>query len=225
MEMGTNTYTEPDGFVHAAVFYCSEKEYLDELGPFVMGGLDRDDPVLVAVPANNQAILRKGLGALCAKVTMVDMTEVGHHPARILGGVLAAFATEHAGRPVRMVGEPIWPGRSLDKYPACVRHEALINSAFAGCAGTTVLCPYDATGLDESILADARITHPLLWQGGTVVATAEYAPKEALARYQPPTTTTVRAQDAGRLRGSRKTGMSSLRGRPALTHTVRRWPM
>ena len=37
----------------------------------------------------------------------------------------------HPDKHVRVIGEPIWPGRSDLEYPACVQHEALINRAFA----------------------------------------------------------------------------------------------
>ncbi|MGH3563284.1 MAG: ATP-binding protein, partial [Mycobacterium sp.] len=46
--------------------------------------------------------------------------------------------------------------------------------------------PYDAGRLDEQVLADARMTHPLMWQAGSAKCCAEYAPDAALARYHQP---------------------------------------
>ena len=64
-----------------------------------------------------------------------------------------------------MIGEPVWPSRSEVEYPACVQHEALINRAFTG-RDITVVCPYDVAQLDPDVIADARRTHPVLWQDG-----------------------------------------------------------
>jgi anti-sigma regulatory factor (Ser/Thr protein kinase) len=60
-----------------------------------------------------------------------------------------------------MIGEPIWAGRTPVEYPACVQHEALINTAFAGLPAT-IRCPYDASRLDRQAIDDAERTHPRL---------------------------------------------------------------
>src|SRR5690349_10457231 len=49
-------------FEHAAVFYGSTAEYLDAVLGFVAGGLERADPVLVAVPGPKVGLLRDHLG-------------------------------------------------------------------------------------------------------------------------------------------------------------------
>jgi anti-sigma regulatory factor (Ser/Thr protein kinase) len=172
------------GLVHSALFYRCVQEYLDGVVPFVLDGVRKGEPVLVTVPTNNLAVLRDKLGAASAEVAMVDFTEVGRNPARAFG-MFGVFAAEHPDQRVRMSCEPVWPGRSADEYPACVQNEALANVAFAG-RDATVLCPYDASGLDELVLADARATHPLVWQDGTLARSADYAPDEALARYNQP---------------------------------------
>ncbi|WP_308291364.1 anti-sigma factor RsbA family regulatory protein [Amycolatopsis magusensis] len=83
------------------------------------------------------------------------------------------------------MGEPIWPGRSATEYPACAQHEALINAAFTG-RDVTIVCPYDVAGLEASVLADARQTHPLLWEGEQRYPSADYAPDDVVARYNEP---------------------------------------
>ncbi|MGH3564301.1 MAG: anti-sigma factor RsbA family regulatory protein, partial [Mycobacterium sp.] len=174
------------GFVHAALFYHSEQEYLDEVVPFILGGLASDQPVLVALPADNLALISDALGDAAAEVTMADLTDVGRNPGRILGFEVL-FAAQHPGRQLRMVAEPVWPGRAADEYPACVQHEALVNTAFADHPAMG-LCPFDAGRLDERVLADALTTHPLLWRAGSTQRSSEYAPEDALARYNQPLT-------------------------------------
>jgi anti-sigma regulatory factor (Ser/Thr protein kinase) len=181
------------GFWHPALFYGSEREYLEELVPFVTDGLAESAAVLVAVPGRNLEALRAALGADADRVTMADMTEAGRNPGRILGGVLGAFVQAHPETPVRIIGEPIWPGRTTTEYPACVQHEALINAAFAGRSGAVVVCPYDTTALDTVALADAWETHPVVWQDGHETTSARYSPDGAVARYNQPLTTAADA--------------------------------
>jgi anti-sigma regulatory factor (Ser/Thr protein kinase) len=89
------------------------------------------------------------------------MTEAGRNPGRIIPGVLHAFVDEHSPTRVRVIGEPIWAGRSAAEYPGCVQHEALINLAFAG-AAATILCPYDTRRLAAAVITDAERTHPVM---------------------------------------------------------------
>jgi anti-sigma regulatory factor (Ser/Thr protein kinase) len=172
--------------MHPALFYGSPREYLDGLVPFILDGLADGRPMLVAVPSPNLRLLRDALGDAAAEVTMSDMSRAGRNPGRILGGVLSSFADRHQGRPVWMIGEPIWSTRSAVEYPACVQHEALINHAFAGRDDVAVLCPYDVSELDEAVLADARVTHPVLWQAGAEQISPDYAPEAVWARYNEP---------------------------------------
>ncbi len=98
--------------------------------------------------------------------------------------MLRAFADRHPGRTVRIIGEPIWPGRTQVEYPACVQHEALINLAFAGRAAT-ILCPYDVANLYPTILADGAATHPYVvtpYDASQQASTA-YDPERVFADY------------------------------------------
>jgi anti-sigma regulatory factor (Ser/Thr protein kinase) len=172
---------DDEPFVHPALFYRGEDAYLAGTLPFVLDGLAAGDPVAVAVPGPNLRLLRAALGPAADEVRLLDMTDVGRNPGRILADVLHAAADPHPDRHVRIIGEPIWPGRSDREYPACLQHEALINLAFRG-RRTTILCPYDAVALDEAALADAARTHPVLIEDGAHRGSSAYAPEDALAR-------------------------------------------
>jgi anti-sigma regulatory factor (Ser/Thr protein kinase) len=175
--------TEP--FVHPALFYQGDKEYLHGTVPFIRDGLKAGEPVAVAVPGPNLAIIKTALGEDAAHVKFLDMTEAGRNPGRIIPKVLRAFADSHRHTRVRIIGEPIWAGRSSVEYPACVQHEALINPAFQG-RNVTILCPYDADHLDEQVLTDAYATHPLIISGGKERPSTAYAPEHVVARYNQP---------------------------------------
>jgi anti-sigma regulatory factor (Ser/Thr protein kinase) len=151
-------------FVHEALFYRDPGEYLEGTIPFVLDGLAADEPVLVAVPPRNVDLIRDELGAKSEHVEFLDMTRGGRNPGRIIPGVLTPFAKGRSSR-VRIIGEPIWAGRSSHEYPACVQHEALINTAFHG-VPATILCPYDTSLLAADVLVDAERTHPVLVADG-----------------------------------------------------------
>lgn len=182
--MTSNKSTELRGFVHYALLYHSEQEYVQAVVPYVAEGLAAGEPVMVAVPRNNLELLRDALGDAATEVAMADMTDIGRNPGHILGA-FGSFATQHPEARIRLLGECVWPGRSKDEYAACVQHEAFANSALDGFE-VTGLCPYNAGQFDEKVLGDARATHPLLWQGGSLSRSGDYAPHEAFARYNEP---------------------------------------
>ncbi|WP_267886640.1 sensor histidine kinase [Streptomyces leeuwenhoekii] len=184
-----------DPFVHPALFYRDDEEYLRGTVPFVREGLAAGEPVAVAVPGERLALIRDALGDAADGVRMLDMREAGRNPGRIIPGVLRAFAdAQPEGRRVRIIGEPIWAGRTDTEYPACVQHEALINAAFQG-RTVTILCPYDAHRLDERVLADAYATHPTVIPAGPgpEQGSGAYAPDDVVARYNEPLAPPARA--------------------------------
>jgi len=196
-----------EAFAHPALFYQGPWEYLSETIPFIREGLAADEPVAVAVPGPRLELLREALGDRAARVRLVDMTVAGRNPGRIIAEVLRAAVDAHPDRHVRVIGEPIWPGRSDLEYPACVQHEALINLAFAG-RSATILCPYDVAGLDPAVIADAVATHPTLIQSGTSWPSPGYAPEQVVAEHNralpEPSDATVIPFDAARLRRARR---------------------
>ncbi|MEV6909934.1 sensor histidine kinase [Amycolatopsis sp. NPDC051071] len=171
-------------FLHVGLLYSGDVEYLDGTVPYILEGLKQDEPVAVAVPGRNLSLIEKALGDSAADVEFIDMTEAGRNPGRILPGVLLAFADNRPG-PVRIIGEPIWAGRSAIEYPACAQHEALINAAFTG-RELSILCPYDRTRLDDDVLADAERTHPVLSDADGDRPSPGYAPDVVVDKYNLP---------------------------------------
>ncbi|MFJ9038544.1 anti-sigma factor RsbA family regulatory protein [Streptomyces sp. NPDC102406] len=180
-----STVSASQAFDHPALFYRDEQEYLAGTVPFVREGLAAGDPVAVAVPGPNLALIRDALGEQADDVRLLDMTRAGRNPGRIIPRVLRAFADSHPTRRPRIIGEPIWAGRTETEYPACAQHEALINLAFQG-RDVTILCPYDTTALEESVLADAHATHPTIIRSGRRSDSDAYAPEALVARYNQP---------------------------------------
>ncbi len=173
-------------FVHEALFYRSPDDYLALTVPFIQRARTAREPVLVAVPRPKIDLLAGALGGVADGVRFLDMTRAGRNPGKIIPWVLHAFLEEHAGQPVRIIGEPVWAGRSAEEYPACVQHEALINVAFAG-HGVSILCPYDSAALPDRVLADAASTHPVLVDVDTRTDSPHYTrPDDVVAAFNQP---------------------------------------
>jgi len=172
-------------FAHPAFLYRGTDEYLSGIIPFVLEGLAAGESVAVAVPTPNLALVRAGLGVLAKSIEFIDMTEAGRNPGRIIPGVLMAFANAHPG-PVRLVGEPMWAGRSTVEAPACAQHEALVNVAFQGREDVSILCPYDMEHLTSSVLADAFRTHSVLLNAAGTWSSEAYAPEDVVAEQNLP---------------------------------------
>jgi anti-sigma regulatory factor (Ser/Thr protein kinase) len=146
-------------FHHEALLYAGEADFLAGAMPFVRAAVDGGEPVLVVLGPRQTVWLRNGLGPDSDAVTFADMLAVGDNPARIIPA-WQSFVDAHPGRPIRGVGEPVWPGRSPSELVECHRHEALLNVAFADTPGFRLLCPYDTEGLDPDVVAVAHDTHP-----------------------------------------------------------------
>ncbi|MFZ0977727.1 MAG: sensor histidine kinase [Solirubrobacteraceae bacterium] len=162
--------TQPEA--HQALFYRDSDEYVGGILDFIDPGLERGEPVAIAVPAPRLKLLRAELEDHAAPVELLDMCELGRNPGRIIPAVLEML-DRHRGKPLWYVGEPIWPGRSGEEIREATRHEALINLAWPD-ADISVLCPYDAARLDDQVLLDAEHTHPGVVRNGRLEGSTAY---------------------------------------------------
>lgn len=166
-----------DRFEHEALFYRGDEDLLAGLLPFVRGGLDADEAVVVAAPRARLELLRDGLGGDSAGVEFLDMAEIGGNPARIIG-VWAAVLERHtgAGRRLRGVGEPAFVGRRSAELVECRLHELLLNHAFDDGPGWRLLCPYDQEHLPRAVTQAALRTHPVRSTSDSRRPSPGYAP-------------------------------------------------
>jgi anti-sigma regulatory factor (Ser/Thr protein kinase) len=111
--------------------------------------------------------LKEALDDNAERVRFTDMHLLGSNPARIIPA-WHQFLEDHApdGRPVRGIGEPIWPGRSPAELTECQRHESLLNLAFDDGQAWRLLCPYDLDGLNDQVIEAAQRSHPFLAREG-----------------------------------------------------------
>jgi anti-sigma regulatory factor (Ser/Thr protein kinase) len=162
-------------FYHETLFYSGEDGFVNGTLPFIREALAADEPVLVAVSRANIELLTEALSDDAARVGFTDMRVLGSNPARIIPA-WRTFLQQQAldGRPVRGIGEPIWPGRDDAELSECQRHESLLNIAFDDGQGWRLLCPYDVEALDDRVLVAARESHPFIAEEGLSRASDGY---------------------------------------------------
>lgn len=145
--------------------YAGEDQFVDQTTAFLRQGADAGEPALVVVSARKIDLLRESLDGQSEGVVFADMAAVGHNPARIIPA-WHDFVGAHAGSAgFRGVGEPIYPERDPDQLVECQRHESLLNLAFTGVPGFWLLCPYDTSILDRTVVEEAYRSHPFVCQG------------------------------------------------------------
>src|SRR5258708_9309993 len=93
----------PDPFVHEALLYDGPASFLDGAMKFIYEGFSFDEPIAVAAPPRNVALLRERLGAFADRVRFIDMTAAGRNPGPILPLGLPKFMEQPARRPGRSV--------------------------------------------------------------------------------------------------------------------------
>src|SRR5215467_7074625 len=115
---------------HLALVYRDPGEYANVVSGFLQAGLAAGARGFAMVPAARHADLRAAMNSGSEDLVFADMTGLGANPARIIP-VIESFVGDGRG-PVRVVAEPIWPGRTSAENREATKHEALINLAFAG---------------------------------------------------------------------------------------------
>jgi anti-sigma regulatory factor (Ser/Thr protein kinase) len=172
-EAGPTADMSERGSLHAALVGPGGPERTALVADFVRQGLARGEAVSIGVTAPESGTLRQALGDHGAQAAYFDVAELGRNPGRIIPAMLD-FATANAGRRVRYVSQPFWAGRSDAETAEAMRHEALVNLAFAH-ADVAIVCLYDEAGMDPQVASAAEQTHPALFRGGQVCASPRYA--------------------------------------------------
>lgn len=164
------------GFRHEALLYSGMEDFLSRTSSFINEGLEAEEPVMVAVTRDKCDLLKERLGSRESRVHFVNMAAVGANPARIIPA-WRDFVVEHGGDSpsLRGIGEPIWADRGPAEVVECQRHERLLNIAFGDAASFDLLCPYDISALDTSVIDEMYRSHPVVRDGDGELASADYA--------------------------------------------------
>src|SRR4051794_8841712 len=162
-------------FSHEALFHAGTDGFLSDALPFIREGAEAGERVVVAVPAEHHGPLGDALAGQDGDVTLLEMERIGRNPAWIIPAWHDIVARALAdGRPLRAIGEPVFPARTDEELVECHKHEALLDVAFGDGPGWRLVCPYDTGALAPESIATARGTHPLVLEGGAVVRSPDH---------------------------------------------------
>jgi transcriptional regulator with XRE-family HTH domain len=166
---------------HKALLYSEADELVDTAGPFLEEGVERSEAVLAVTTKENIELLREQLGAAAQRVDFIDFAAWYTTPASVLDGFKAFASTklEAGARWIRILGEPVWAGRSDAEILLWTRYESLLNLAFAAWP-LTIVCPYDERSVQPEIVRQARLTHPHTIGHEGTAASDDYRPPGGL---------------------------------------------
>jgi anti-sigma regulatory factor (Ser/Thr protein kinase) len=173
---------------HSALPYARVGELVDTLVPYLLEGVERGEPVFVAVGPEELAELggRVGDGG---GVTWVDTEAWYPSPAPRLRA-FHRLVTDELGagaRGVRLVGEPAWQGAGPPEFVReWARYESILNTVLAPFP-VSLVCTYPTARLAPGIVEDAARTHPMLAEDGAWRPSDRFEePAELVSSWNPP---------------------------------------
>ena len=177
--VGSSATVSPKLLEHRVLIYGSDDEYIASTVPFLSEGIARSDCVLAVTAGRQAGLLRDALGVDAAHVEFQDSAEWYRSPTGAMNSY-RTFVTERfeRGAPwIRIIGEPVWAGRTEAEVATWTRYESMINLSLAS-SPATIICPYDARSVPKGILTDARHTHPETSGTGDVSTSLAYREPE-----------------------------------------------
>lgn len=167
--------TSPSGaeaeLAHAALLYRSPEHLGDVVADFATQAAQGGEPILALLPEGSYERVQNAIQDTGAETHFEDISERAANPSCLLE-VFESWIDDHDG-PVRVIDEPVWPGRSHAEVVEVLRHEALVNHVLAD-ARASILCPYDTEHLEAHALEGAELTHPQLIRDGVARANDRY---------------------------------------------------
>jgi anti-sigma regulatory factor (Ser/Thr protein kinase) len=165
-------------FEHDALLYDGPDKFLDNVLPFVHGGLECGDAVLAVTSLRNISTLREALGRHTERVDYRDSAEWYASPGKAFRGYADYVAAQPDGTRLRAIGEPVWPVGRPEAVSEWARYESVLNVAFAD-APAWIVCPYDTAALPDEILTHALETHPAVHAHGRRVGHDRFVATDA----------------------------------------------
>jgi len=164
------------GARHEALLYTSADEFASLTASFVAEGLDNDESAVVITSAENLEAFRDALEKHSPLVFLVDADDWYRKPAETVGrwvGFVEGQVAKGRSR-VRGVGEiaPLRRGQAVDEW---LHYESILNTLLTPLP-LWVLCAYNTEALPDSIVADARTSHPTVIEQGSASTSDSYVP-------------------------------------------------
>jgi transcriptional regulator with XRE-family HTH domain len=172
---GSVATLSPELLRHRVLVYGSDEEFLATTVPFLRDGLARSEAVMAVTTRRRLGLLGDALGDDARRVEFRDSRRWYSSPSDASNGY-RAFIRERFERGaswIRIIGEPVWTGRSETEVGEWIRYESMLNLSMAW-SPATVVCPYDARRLSNRVLTAAQCTHPEVAAAGDVSTNPAY---------------------------------------------------
>ena len=176
---GSTAALSPHLFEHRLLAYGSDDEYVESAVPYLTEGLEQSHAALVVAAPPQIALLRDALDDRSDDVEFADSADWYSS----LAGALNRYREyvkqklEAGAAWIRVVGDPVWAGRSDAEVAAWFRYESLVNLAFAA-APATIVCAYDTTSFSDEVIAVARaLPTPWVTEGSSTRVSSTGRPK------------------------------------------------
>jgi hypothetical protein len=175
--------TDGSGYLHEAVLYDSDEEFLGVVVPFLQEGVAAGEPCLVALGASSTRLVRAAVGNTSGLTFLDDRYDRPASAIRSNRDHFAAHLTDGASR-IRVASEVPHPGVGAP-WDGWARYEAAVNHAYAEFP-LWGLCAYDTRITPGSVLDDVARTHPhLATADGRWINPRYQDPDEFLTRRPP----------------------------------------
>src|SRR5512133_137939 len=175
--------TGGSGYLHEAVLYDSDEEFLGVVVPFLQEGAAVGEPCLVALGASSTGLVRAAVGNTSGLTFLDDRYDRPASVIRSNRDLFAAHLTDGASR-IRVAAEVPHPGLGAP-WDGWARYEAAVNRAYAEFP-LWGLCAYDTRITPGPVLDDVARPHPhLATADGCWVNPRYQDPAEFLTRRPP----------------------------------------
>jgi transcriptional regulator with XRE-family HTH domain len=177
--IGTAATITPKLLEHRVLTYGSDEEFLAAAIPFLGEGIERSHCLLAVTTKAQIGLLRDTLEERSEHLEFADSVDWYRSPNEAFNRYRAFVKRrfEAGAAWIRIVGEPVWAGRSDAEVTAWTRYESMINVLFAS-SPATIVCPYDVRSVPVKVIADARRTHPEVAHGSDATASPTYREPE-----------------------------------------------
>lgn len=161
MQRSASSEAGRTGFVHEAMIYGDDDEFLERVVPFLHDGVRSGEPTMVKMGSRQLELLHSAVGPLDG-VTFLSEDRWRSKPAPAVHAMLELFGALVAdgAERIRLIGDVPAPTPSTP-WEWWGRYEAAINHIFEGFPVWSV-CTYDRRTMPDYVIDEVLRTHPHL---------------------------------------------------------------
>jgi anti-sigma regulatory factor (Ser/Thr protein kinase) len=150
-----------EGFFHDSAFYASDEEFRQIYVPFLLEGVEAEEPVFVLLEPKKSQLLHEAVGARKG-TSYLPFAQLYERPVTTIGLFHETVATEVAKgvEQIRFIGEVPHPGMGA-AWDWWGQYESVCNHAFAELP-IWAICAYDTRTTAEPIIDEAIRAHPFI---------------------------------------------------------------